>query len=327
MRSLLPAFLVLTAVAGSLSGCTCGAETPVCSSDDDCAGGKSCVDGGCASVDGAVCSVDDACEDGFTCSATDDGAGACNAIVGDGNVNDACASDDDCSTGACTGDVCVTQCTLDDACAAGLRCVLDGPRRVCVLPTGNGVTGDPCDDARDCASGTCARPPVVGDVPADAVCAPACDDDHACGGGDFCLELAAGARACFPPVVDGAPCTASGACVGGLCINEREGGAVCASACPAPQDDASCDDGFLCVDDADDNRICMPINNEFADGEDCVDDRDCASFHCGRYVAPGLDESQCASPCPPGPPEGDGCGDDQVCWEGDDVDLCGPIPP
>lgn len=320
MRSSLFAALFLFTVAG----CTCEAVTPTCGDDDDCAGGKSCVEGACVAADGVACSLDDPCADGFTCSADDDpgDGGACNAIVGDGNVNDACAADDDCSTGACAGDVCVTQCTLDQACAEGLRCVLDGPRRVCVLPTGDGATGDACDDARDCLSGTCARAPAPSGGAADAVCAPACDDAHPCAGSDFCLALEGGARACFPAVADGAPCTSPATCAGGLCINEREGGAVCASACPAPQDDASCDDGFLCVDDADDNRVCMPLLHDFADGEDCADDRDCASFHCGRYVADGLDASLCASECP-----AEGCGEGQVCWEGDDVDLCGPTPP
>jgi hypothetical protein len=189
-----------------------------------------------------------------------------------------------------------------------------------VLPLDDKADGEACDDARDCASGTCVRGP--GDD--DAVCAGACDAAHACANDDVCLALAEGARACFAPVADGGPCSGADVCAGGRCIEDRDAGAVCASVCPAPQDADSCADGFLCVDDADGDRVCMPVRNEFAEGEACVDERDCASRLCGRYVAEGLDESLCARPCPAAP---DTCGADQICWEGDDGDLCGPTPP
>jgi hypothetical protein len=315
VRSSFGLALVSLALAGVVD-CQRGKGDVPCAVDDDCGPDETCIDEVCGEA--TVCSLDDPCSKGFACVAAEVD-GRCLFVQGGRRLTDDCTSDVECDSGACTGTVCVNGCTLDDACADGLRCVLDGPRRVCVSPLADGVDGAACTDPRDCLSGTCVRPPTPDDS-GTPVCAPACDAAHACAAvGDLCLPLKEGARACLAALDDGAPCLGGGdVCAGGRCIVDRDGSAICASPCV----DEACADGFVCVDDADGGRICMPQRNEFADGEACVDERDCVSQICGRYAANGFAASLCASPCPPG-----GCGADRVCWEGDDVDLCGPIPP
>ncbi len=311
MRTLIPALVLF-----ALSACTCGGETPEdeCATDADCTvAGETCVAGSCTGAAG--CSVDAPCGDGTACVADDAGSASCEPITGDTAINDACTTDVQCSTGACSGDVCVALCSLDTGCVTGLRCVLDGFRRVCVPPLRDGVDGDVCDDPRQCLSGTCVRPPDAG----TAVCTASCDDAHACADDGLCLELDDGARACLAPLADGVPCNGADVCAGGLCIEDRDGIAICASACV----DDACAAGFACIDDADDNRICMPLLDDRADGEACTDLRECVSQICADFGAPF--GRLCASECPDPAAERGGCDVGEACYPGPGVNLCGPV--
>ena len=293
----------------ALADCSCGAESPCIASECD---DGLCADGSCA----AACSIDAPCAEGFACVDDDTVQGAhCLPVTGNSGIADACAEDLDCASGACSGDVCVKTCTLDDACLPTLRCVLDGRSRVCVPPLDDRDDGAACADAAECRSGTCVRPPTPTDD-ADAVCAAPCDATHACASDELCLFLLDGARACLPPLDDGTACSGANICAGGFCIADRDG-PVCASAC----EDGSCDGAFVCVDDDDGNAVCMPELDARADGDACVDPRECTSRICGNFIDGDTAVELCASPCPP-----EGCAADQLCWEGDDVDLCGPIP-
>ena len=309
----LPLALLLCA---ALADCTCGSEPPCI--DSECDDGL-CAEGSCVEA----CSLEAPCEAGFAC-VVDDGAagGAAHCLPTSGNteINDPCDDDRVCASGACSGSVCVNTCTLDAPCANDLRCVLDGPQRVCVLAVDDRVDGAACDDSAQCLSGTCVRPPIPGGS-GDAVCAGACDGDHACtAASDLCLPLADGARACLPALADGAACAGSDVCAGGFCIVDS-GGPVCASPCDTAGGGRRCLQGFGCVDDDEGNALCLPALDDRADGEACQDLRECQSQICGRFVDGAFDVELCASPCPP-----EGCGPDRICWEGDDVDLCGPVP-
>ncbi|MDP2340740.1 MAG: hypothetical protein Q8O67_07275 [Deltaproteobacteria bacterium] len=301
------------ALCFACAGCSCDAEVPCV--DDGCGDEGLCSEGTCV----APCSLDAPCDDGFTCVKDASPQGShCLPITGDSDVDDACDDDQECASGACAAGRCVATCTLDVPCPAALRCVLDGPRRLCVPPAGDLDDGALCSDSAECLSGTCVRPPIpVGE--AAAVCAAACDVDHACDDdADLCLALLDGGRACLPPLDDGAPCAGGDTCTGGFCIEDRAG-PICASPC----DNGTCAAAtFVCVDDDEGNALCLPEFDSRADGEACTDRRECQSRTCGNFVDGGTSVELCASPCP-----AEGCGPDRVCWEADvGDDLCGPIP-
>ncbi|MCC7070826.1 MAG: hypothetical protein IT383_05855 [Deltaproteobacteria bacterium] len=317
------AALVLTS-----TGCPPGQG---CRTNEDCADGQVCAPDDEAGTTECVrpCAADLECAAGLACVPRDDGSyeGGCLTVTGRVEVGESCELDRDCRSGACEGfgsPVCAEQCTGDNTCDdAAMRCVLAGLRRVCVEPTGEGAAGDACTDSRACASGTCVDPPDPAEGEASPpVCADTCTEATDCPrDGDACVRLQGGARACLEPLADGATCQADSACAGGFCLEDVDGALKCASACV----DDACDEGFLCVDDSEGNRVCLPRLDERAAGEPCTSARECTSGHCAHF-ATATEElgTLCADPC-----DEDGqCTDGLVCWTDEGgTDVCGPAPP
>lgn len=319
------------AVAAALVATTGCPPGQGCRTNDDCVDGTVCVPDEEAGVAECVrpCAADLACTAGLACVPRDDGSfeGACLTLTGQLEVGDTCASDRECRSGACEGfgaPVCAEQCTGDNSCDdVAMRCVLAGLRRVCVAPTGDGEAGASCTDSRECASGTCVDPPDPADGdPSTPLCTDNCEAAADCPtGGDACVRLQGGARACLRPLADGLACQAESACAGGFCLEDVDGQLKCASACV----DGACGEGFVCVDDTEGNRVCMPQLDTRAAGEPCTSARECASGHCAHF-ATATEElgTLCADPCDD---EGN-CTDGLVCWTDDDgTDVCGPEPP
>ena len=290
----------------------CPAPQEACTNDNHC-GNDVCVSDVCA----PGCSPDAPCPDGSACIDDGDGVGGCLPVTEARGVSERCSNDRQCQSGACEGDVCVDICTLAAACAKNSeRCILAGVRRVCVAPLDDRPAGDPCDDARECLSGTCARAAPG----AASQCAQSCSAAVPCGGEQVCLRLEGGGGGCFDGIADGTPCASSELCVGGLCIEDRDG-AVCASQCDAGQ----CADDFVCVEDDAARSVCMPVLDDRPAGIACSDARECADRNCIHFI---VNEDTdlgflCAEPCPSTDPGA--CGPERVCWEGD-ISVCGPAP-
>lgn len=323
---------ILLALGGALlfaalAGCV---NPQVCASNDDCPAGRFCVPDASegTSVCGAPCAADLGCPAGQACVPRDDGTleGACLALLDNVALGEACTTDRDCQSGACEGEtapVCVEQCTDDLTCQnAEERCILDGIRRVCVPPTDDLAAGSLCEDPRQCASGTCVDPPdPSAEEPAPPLCADNCEVADDCPrDGDACVRLLGGARACLDPLEDGLPCQASSACAGGFCLEDIDGSLKCASACV----DEQCADGFACVDDTEQHRVCMPKLDSRPSGEPCTTARECASGHCAHFASETEEYGTlCADPCA----EDGTCDGGLVCWEDDGgTDVCGPVP-
>lgn len=318
MRVLLAFSVVLTL------GLACLPGEPPCADDDACPGDNVCTFDPAAkrNVCASPCAADERCKEGTACvtpdESDDDGErafeGVCLDVVDPREVGQSCTEDRECASGACADDVCVALCDLTEGCADGLQCSLDGLRSVCVSPLDDRGLGASCDSSRECASGVCIVPPAGG----GAVCAAPCAGDEDCADG-VCLRLELGARACAEVLPDGAACEANLACAGGFCVEDRDGVRKCASACA----DGGCAPDFFCVSDQDDNDICMPRLDDRSAGETCAVDRECASGICSHFVADTDLGTLCADPCAGGEPV---CADGLVCWDGDDVDVCGPTP-
>ncbi|OGQ23579.1 MAG: hypothetical protein A2138_10345 [Deltaproteobacteria bacterium RBG_16_71_12] len=317
----------LAAAFAATTGCP---TQQSCQTDADCVDGLVCArdDEENVSVCSRPCAADLPCEAGLACIERGDGSfeGACLVVNGEVEVGDPCSGDRECRSGACEGGanpVCVEQCTDDQTCEdAANRCILDSVRRVCVPPTGDLPAGEACVDPRECASGTCVDPPdpIEGD-PAPPVCADNCSEATDCPrGGDACVRLQGGARACLAPLADGLTCQASSACAGGFCLEDVDGSLKCASACVADL----CADGFACVDDTEGHRVCMPQLDTRAAGEPCTTARECASGHCAHFATETEElGTLCADPCG----ENDTCSGGLVCWTDDNgTDVCGPAP-
>jgi hypothetical protein len=318
MRAL---FLLGTVVAASwVASCLPG--NPRCDSDEDCSGNFQCVFDKAenATVCASQCAADSPCEDGFACVAVDgELEGVCLDVRDDRGVGQKCTEDRECGSGACAGAAgdqeCVETCTFEDGCGDGLRCVLDGLRNVCATPTDDREIGAACDSSLECLSGMC----VVSPASDQAACVAPCGEDEDCGG-DVCVRLELGARACLESLPDGAACIAHDLCAGGFCVEDRDGVAKCASPCDA----GACAPDFFCVDDEEGNDVCMPRLDDRAAGEACEINRECDSGLCRHFVADTDLGTLCADPCAATEPV---CGEGLVCWDGDEVDVCGPTPP
>lgn len=331
MRILPWASFVVAVVAATAVPSGCG--TPSCVLDDDCDTGFACVESPedpDLRVCRPACAADIRCPAGQACVKNEDGdlEGVCLVLPGDKAPGEDCTDDLQCTTGACgpgTPDatenelICVETCDVETPCPDdALRCTLDGLQYVCVAPLDDRAAGEACDDPRECLSGTCVVRPAVDGAPADPVCADNCSATVPCQDPSrVCVRLEGGARACLEALEDGARCTSKDSCVGGFCIEDVDGKAVCASACVA----GGCEDGFACVKDEDGNDVCMPALDDRADLEPCESARECASGHCVSFAGAGV---LCASPC------GDGgtCPAELVCYldANDAPTFCGPTP-
>ncbi len=308
-------------VGATCSGGECGGDTIDCSGLDDACNLGVCDEDTltCVEVpidDGGVpiaCDDEDACTTGDVCA-----AGACGGLAVD------CSElDTECMIGACdglTGECMATprddgvacddlnECTVDDACAAGvcsgagLDCSeLDGP---CVVGACSADTGD------------CEVQPLDDDEP--------CNDDQPCTDGDVCTD---GACAGTPKA-----CLAAGPCFVASC-NEASG------ACEqeVADDNSICDDSDICtggdtctggvctgqpIDCEAETEVCFEsfcdgstglcVTAPVQDGTDCVDSDPCyAEAVCvnGMCLGSNKDCSDFDGPCVVGAcsPIGGGC--------------------
>jgi hypothetical protein len=304
----------------------CAPATPTCIDDKDCSDGFVCVldKENDTRVCADPCAADAACESGYACvPIAESSEGVCLALTDDLPDGSRCVSDQDCASGACAGSgadtICAPVCAEIDECEDGTRCTLDGLRYVCVEPTADKENGEECADARECRSGTCVGLPSSGDL----ICAANCTDDgNECGDDEVCARLELGAHACIPALPDGAECAVDTECSGGFCVADIDGTKKCARACDAS---GACPDDLFCVPDDADNDVCMPRLDSRPAGDACESDRQCASSLCRRFATETEElGTLCADPCAAAEPF---CPVDEVCWEGDDVDVCGPTPP
>jgi hypothetical protein len=143
-----------------------------------------CTDGNV----GSKCRTDGVaqCAVGLHCVPDGYPAGTCTNA---GTVGAQCSADTDCQSQKCgaLGSTPFRQCTdgqrgqscnATAQCQPGLHCVTDGLVGVCVA----GVSGDPCRDASQCASGSCLPLPALTFCPPNAPQLSACGEQGVCVG-------------------------------------------------------------------------------------------------------------------------------------------------
>ncbi len=300
-----------------LASCTPGASG--CATAADCSAGFACVVDGADSVCAPACAADKRCADGTACVLANGAVeGACLRLGNDLPLDATCTQDRDCASGACIGDtskVCAQVCTPGDDCPGTRRCALDVLRHVCAEPTDDLADGSSCTSSLQCTSGTC----VIAPTEDTAQCSAACSADADCVDALVCARLEFGARACVALVEDGARCDVTGDCVGGFCVQDRDGIKKCASACGAEQ---SCVADFFCVADDNGADVCLPRLDNRARGESCASNRECQSGLCRHFVdADAVDlGTLCSEPCADVVPR---CEAPMLCWGGTPP-VCGP---
>lgn len=152
------------------------------------------------------------CEPGAACRLGPSLCGTCVAVVDDGmscDANAVCRQDSECTAGTCVARPDVAgSCDDQHHCRLGMSCTQGS----CHGPTSVAV-GDVCDQVHrcpyrsSCISGRCAASALLGE---------------SCGALVACADGRCGeAGTCEPPLAAGAPCTASGTCLSGLCLDGR----------------------------------------------------------------------------------------------------------
>lgn len=151
--------------------------------------GGFCVD---ACGEGGACA-----SEGHACVTLDIGAQVCVPAAEDGTP---CHTPEICQNGRCVTDVdgeaiCTGVCGEGDTCAEGWTCVHDDEGTpICMPRLDDRQAGEPCESARECASGTCASFQGHG-----ALCAEPCGPDNTCPDGELCWETDSGTGLCGPP--------------------------------------------------------------------------------------------------------------------------------
>lgn len=237
-------------------------------------------------------------------------------------IGEACTSDEECSSGACTdlkyeG---FRRCHCDD----DADCSSETSDQVCQLTTigrnnclaGGIDLGDDCDKDIQCLSGNCSAGFLGLEQTGQGSCQ--CDSDADCGSGficwgklglhgspeinpNFCLPsgLEAG-EICYGSASD-AQCE-SGDC--SLYAND-DGDHVCNC-----KSDADCGSGH-CYKGTDPN-VCIPTGQDL--GETCVNDIDCDSGNCTDDITPGNRTCQCD--------DDNDCSGSQVCKTSTNPNTC-----
>ena len=320
IRALAP--FAFAAASLVLAGCDDGEPTVhECETDADCPQNGRCVSSAESSVlvCASECNVALPCPLGQTCT-RDDATDNLVCLENIGTVSDGeeCEYDFDCLSGACVGEeggrFCTELCNADRSCDDDAkRCFVSDGKRVCLLPTGDAVVGEACETPTECASALCTASP--GEPDASATCVPECSVESDCLEGFVCVETDIGAFACVKGSEVGAPCNGDHVCLSGICLGETD---TCIAGC----EDYLCDDGFACVTLTSGERACAPRTDDVAEGEPCESPRDCASGYCINFDTDAQSfGTLCADACPDA-----GCPAERVCWETDQVDVCGPIP-
>ncbi len=277
--------------------------------------------------DGHLCTQEDTCTDGecfgdpITCKPSLDPCKqtSCNSKSGEceeGNADNGtdcsdgslCTTSDMCTDGSCGGTA--TDCSgQDDACNTG-SC--DTETGGCVkLPRENGTS---CSDSNECTTGdSCTAGTCTSGPPKD------CSDlDAPCKTG-VCNPQSGACEAVnaqdSSPCDDGAFCTATDTCTGGVCGGTGDpcpGDLVCDGQCDETGDTCHAASGTTCESDGN------PCTDDVCDGEgSCVAEANDGSCDDGLYCTTG---DRCADKACIGDatcPQTDGCGD--TCDEVNDA--------
>lgn len=307
--------LFLLGVFGALGACT-PTSADRCLSDADCAADARCVRAPDAEAPAcaAICDAQRPCASGTACMASIGDVAVCLPLGEDRPDGAPCDSDLECASGACEGEgadrLCRALCTTPDDCEGDLGCFLVGVRKVCLSVIDSREAGADCETPRQCASGHCVA--LYGQD--RNVCAAPCAGGEGCQSDQRCVRLEVGAEVCIDQSANGSPCLNAELCLGGACVRDRDGTALCTEPC-AP--DGGCTDPtWTCIKDSEGTDVCMPPLDTRAAGEACEFDRECASKRCIDFGPFGL---QCAVPC------ATGCGAQEVCWTVETgEEVCGP---
>jgi V8-like Glu-specific endopeptidase len=225
------------------------------------------------------------CPEFFYCEVTGCGTGRCVSgspgFMPDGAE---CTSDGDCASNYCgqtTPRRCGRACSPGGVgCPTGELCEADGECGQCIpveLSTRPRPFGAPCDDAAQCASGTCR----------DAICTQPCGAE--CPFGYHCRE----GLCAFGPLGElGSDCISGEDCGAAApeCV-DAEGDRLCSRPCDGG---TMCPEGYECVELAAGSR-CVPPGLPL--GSPCMGSAECRSGLCG-----GLCTRICSptAPCPSG---------------------------
>ncbi len=291
-----------------------------CRVDGECLDGEICdrLRGQCKAPP-ATCQDDGDCPADSLCSVP---GGACRFRPS------TCARDADCGDGlVCQDGLCVTrpECSTDDACPAGARCI-EPPGRCAA--TDECTTNDTCPaDRPRCQAGRCIEDACLAGCPRGTLCVEgACVPEGACGGG--CER---GAR-CVVELDRCGECGADGNCPqGSYCDTDSfscRGGRRGAACVPCGRG-GDCGDGFACVDGYGFCAATCGRGDNCPDGYDCqqgycIPQEFCSGFEC-------FDASQCDSQvCAAGtcePPQycsgSADCAGDRACRDGRCVPRAG----
>lgn len=251
-------------------------EPSTCASHFDCYPDRVCVTDGGARRCARPCGSSAECGDGGVCRKVPGAGniGACVAAVGQADGS-ACGADSGCASGICHEGVCRAFCLSEAGCeGAGQTCRLLRERATsaCVPDLGELGLGSMCQSGLDIHAGLCASQHCdlvpYGAVGPQALlpCAPLCQREEDCGGGQECGvvlygESVASGTLPFHPQNQGLPRAAVTACYTRQAVAQSlpEG-----SVCTSPTQCAS--NKCLRLDPADPNRYCSGY---------CASDLDC----------------------------------------------------
>jgi len=245
-------------------GCRNLNNSDPCSDGELCTTGDTCQSGVCLGLptdcdDEVACTVDSCDQATGECINTPD-----HVLCDDGEV---------CTDNECTASGCVTTdntaacddgmfCTASDQCSGGI-----------CAGTGDPCSGRTCDEEADECLG--------------CLLDEECDDGNPCTD-DACVDFECQSVSITAPCDDGLFCTPEDSCSNGSCVGsgERCPGQVCDEdndLCVQCLQDADCDDGNVCTDDACDGSTCSYTNNTSPcnDGLFCTETDVCANGACG----------------------------------------------
>ena len=203
------------------------------------------------------CSTASDCDAGFQCIETNvDSFNIC-IQTGEGSVGDACSRSYDCGEGLrCIENQCTERCALGYSCSSAQQTCDNGICQGTPIGEGEGE-GEPGEGEGEGEAGTCSEARGNWD----------CQSGFECSGGQ-----------CLPVVSEGAfvgeLCTDDSDCRGGLCDR-----GVCTKPC-----DYSCEDGYVCDQEAIPGGLCKAESCAASEGKICQDDWWCTYTEAQRYV-------------------------------------------